>query len=201
MGNLHVHVDTFPIPNDPLNSHQTRSKFGKHKDTDNIIFHNDDTQSSLEVNIISDPANGPVLCKKNDNKSPVTLPLSVGVGDKEKYTICQAFKGNDFKYTAKIGTTKLEDPIIIIEKSSASFTVDVVGIAIVAVIGAAIGALVANYFAARRWARPKDRPRRSSRTSYAKQTLVLMDGLVCCRERKARQSRRPPRRGVRVIGP
>jgi len=150
-----VHVDTVPIPNDPHG--QTRSRFGKHKDTDVIIFHNDDARFTLEIGIVSDPNNPnnePVLCEDKKGKVPVTpMPTHVGVGQTGEYTICQAFKGADFKYTATIGSAKTEDPIIIIENSKASFTLGVVGIVIVAAIGATIGAIVANYFAARRLAR------------------------------------------------
>ncbi|HKE44132.1 MAG TPA: hypothetical protein VKB41_06300 [Steroidobacteraceae bacterium] len=152
--NLHVHVDTVPI----AGGQQTRSRFGKPKDTDAIIFHNDDTQSSLQISITSDPANGPVLCKENNNKIPVPLPVSVPVGDKGKYTICQDFKGADFKYTAKIGTAVAEDPIIIIEKSKAIISVGLGGVLAAGAIGAVIGAVIANYLASRRMARLKPGP-------------------------------------------
>lgn len=152
MANLHVHVDTVPVSNDPQYDHQTRSKFGKPKDTDTIVFHNDDTQSSLKIEITSDPASGPVLCEANNNKKPVVPIPDVGVKDKARYTICQDFKGAEFKYTATIGTTKPEDPIIIIE--SKAFSVGVVGVLVAVAAGAAIGVVVANYFASRRRAAP-----------------------------------------------
>jgi hypothetical protein len=152
MAKLHVRVDTVPIPNDPQNRHQTRSKFGKSKDTDAIIFSNKDTQSSLKIDITSDPANGPVLCQEKDNKTPIALPATVGVNAEGKYTICRDFKGAEFKYTATIGTALAEDPIIIIEKKS--FSVGVVGIVVAAAVGATIGAAVANYFATRRRSLP-----------------------------------------------
>ena len=80
-----------------------------------VVFHNWETTS---LNITIHPEKGktlPVLCEGDTEvkeKIIVVKPMSG-----RNFTICKAYDGNYFKYTAQFGTNSVpSDPIIIIEK-------------------------------------------------------------------------------------
>jgi hypothetical protein len=93
---------------------KTFTKFDKNRDNDKIVFHNLDTTDQLAVTIESQPGLGDALCKGNQ---PVNS-FVVAAGNKEPFKLCSTYTGDSFKYTAQIGTSTAEDPIIIISRSS-----------------------------------------------------------------------------------
>lgn len=94
---------------------KTFTKFDKNRDNDKIVFHNLDTTDQLVVTIESQPGLGDALCKGNQ---PVVDPFVVAAAGKETFKLCSAYTGDSFKYTAQIGTSTAEDPIIIISRSA-----------------------------------------------------------------------------------
>jgi hypothetical protein len=127
MARLHIYVNEI--------EGKTVSKFGKPKDSDKIVFHNQHATGTLTVVINSDPQFGNALCK---GTQPVTT-FTVAPTAKEAFSICNAYQGEMFKYTAQINGFQLEDPIIIIEKSG--FTIGPVAFTTVIVVTAAAAAL------------------------------------------------------------
>lgn len=95
---------------------KTVSKFGKTKDNDKVVFHNQHGTDTLQVKILGDAVANKALCQGS-----MSFPeFSVGPKDKKAFEICQGYGGQEFEYTAQIGTFALEDPIIIIERSGNS---------------------------------------------------------------------------------
>jgi len=86
---------------------KTLTKIGK-KSADKIVFHNKSSTDSLVVTF--NPTN--VVKDKHGNSS--ISSITVLAGGKETVTF-ESTLGSSVKYTARIGTTTAEDPIIIID--------------------------------------------------------------------------------------
>jgi hypothetical protein len=80
---------------------------------------------------------------ENNGTTPETLP-PIPPGGSGETKICGNFAGEEFLYTAQIGTAAPEDPIVIIEKSKLYYWDP----AVAAVAGALIGAGI-TYFIVR----------------------------------------------------
>lgn len=123
---------------------KTFTKFDKNRDNDKIVFHNLDTTDQLVVTIESQPGLGDALCK---GTQPVNS-FVVAAGSKEPFKLCSAYTGDSFKYTAQIGTSTAEDPIIIISRS-AIIPPELV-FTVVAIVLVAAGILIGMRLARRR---------------------------------------------------
>jgi len=87
---------------------QTRTQIGKPKGPETIVFHND---SSAELQVDFVPTN--VI---QDDSGAVKAGITVPAGSKQSVSfVPNAQMGTTVKYTAKIGTTLAEDPIIILD--------------------------------------------------------------------------------------
>ena len=124
---------------------QTVSKFGKPKDSDKIVFHNDHPTNELVITTES-----PALCKSKT--SPAEQTIHVPGGGTMAYVVCDAFQGDSFKYTATIAGSLPEDPIIIIEKSG--FLSPVLINVLVGVGGLVVGLLISKFLARRGMSSP-----------------------------------------------
>jgi hypothetical protein len=148
---------------------QTQSQFGKVKDSDKIVFYNQDPAATLTVTIKGDQPGVSALCKPNGqgvdsltvtlkseqpgvsvlckpNGQPAGDSFTVAPAERSKgFTICDGYQAATFKYTAQVGTAAPEDPIIIIERwSIANSTVGIITAAGLAVAGLIVGALGAR---------------------------------------------------------
>jgi hypothetical protein len=99
MANLELYVD--------VASGKTFTKIGK-KPTDKIVFHNDSDTDSLVVNF------SPTNVVKNKHGSAFISSITVPAGGEETVRF-EASLETEVKYTAQIGSTTAEDPIIIID--------------------------------------------------------------------------------------
>ncbi|MGD9599092.1 MAG: hypothetical protein AB7G76_05785 [Steroidobacteraceae bacterium] len=121
---------------------QTVSSFGKVKPRETIFFYNDDPSNTLTVAITSHSGPEAALCKPNQAE---VSTFTVGPSSHKNYQICTEYKGKTFEYTATIGGSAAEDPIIIIEQSrgyeSLALTLSIA-------LGAAV-AFAAGYFVGR----------------------------------------------------
>ena len=88
-------------------SGKTLTKIGK-KSTDKIVFHNESSTDSLVVTF------SPTNVVKNKHGSSSISSITVPAGGEETVRF-ESTLGNSVKYTAQIGTTTAEDPIIIID--------------------------------------------------------------------------------------
>jgi hypothetical protein len=122
---------------------QTQSQFGKVKDSDKIVFYNQDPAATLTVTIKGDQPGVSALCKPNGQGVD---SFTVAPAERSKgFTICDGYQAATFKYTAQVGTAAPEDPIIIIERwSIANSTVGIITAAGLAVAGLIVGALGAR---------------------------------------------------------
>jgi hypothetical protein len=93
---------------------ETFSKFGKPKDSDKIVFHNQHPSKTLTVTIQSEPQAGSALCKGNTAVDAFSVTPAE---QKKSYTICKDYEAEIFKYTATIAGSAPEDPVIIIERA------------------------------------------------------------------------------------
>jgi hypothetical protein len=126
---------------------KTQSQFGKAKDSEKIVFFNDSSTATLTVTIQSQPGMGVALCDKNGLGVD---SFTVAPTEKTKaFTICNAYQGTTFKYTAQVGTAAVEDPIIIIERYSSI----AISVPLTTAIGIAAVALVAGAAIATWWSR------------------------------------------------
>ena len=126
---------------------KTHTTFGKKKDADKVFFYNDDPGETLTVTI-SDPN---ALC---DGGQPAPQPIVVAPLSNAGYKICTSYSGAHFTYTAQIGTSTPEDPIIIIEHSA----VPILSPIVVAASLALIGGLAVGFVAGMRFARRRKLP-------------------------------------------
>ena len=124
---------------------QTVSVYGKLKDNENIVFHND--HPTNELTITTDAA---ALCKSKS--SPAEMTIHVPAMGKMPYVVCGGFQGSSFKYTATIAGSLPEDPIIIIEKSGFLTPVILTGLA--AAGGLILGWLISKFLARRGMSSP-----------------------------------------------
>lgn len=99
MSNLELYIDVI--------DNSTRTKIGKKKGSDKVVFHN---QSNSVLQIDFDPTN--VVKDKNGNSflASITVPAH----GEESVRFDDAV-GTAVKYTATIGSSTPEDPIIIID--------------------------------------------------------------------------------------
>lgn len=93
---------------------QTVSSFGVLDPGDRITFVNDDPSNWLTVSIKKEDGQPSAICKLNHAK---VQEFTVGPSSDKKYKICTDYKLETFEYTATIGGSAAEDPIIIIEQS------------------------------------------------------------------------------------
>lgn len=127
---------------------KTFTKFDKNRDNDKIVFHNLDTTDQLVVTIESQPGLGDALCK---GTQPVNS-FVVAAGSKEPFKLCSTYTGDSFKYTAQIGTSTAEDPIIIISRSA--IIPPVLAIAVVVVVALALAVYIGMRLERSRATRP-----------------------------------------------
>jgi len=133
---LHIYVND--------NGGKTVSKFGKPRDNDKIVFHNQHPGNSLEVSIEGEPDAGIALCKGAQKIETFTVTPAE---QKKAFSICSDYRGETFKYTATIAGSEPEDPIIIIERSN---FFDVYGTAVLFVGVAALAFAAGTLFGMRR---------------------------------------------------
>jgi len=94
---------------------QTVSKFGKAKDSEKIVFHNQHPTQTLTVTVVGEtPAAGVPLCEGPGQNT--VSSFTVAAAGQQAYKICNAYLADTFKYTATIQGATPEDPIIIIER-------------------------------------------------------------------------------------
>jgi hypothetical protein len=118
---------------------QTVSKFGKAKDGEKIVFHNQHPAQPLSVSVIGEPPSAGVPL--SDGTNPVSsFTVSVAEG-KKAFWIRAGYLAETFKYTATIQGSVPEDPIIIIERKRA-FESPIVAATIGAVAGFVLGLAV-----------------------------------------------------------
>lgn len=86
---------------------QTVTLFRKKKDSQAIEFHND---SDEKLSVVFDPVG--VVEDADGNKIP---NIDVTARDKQEVFVTGASAGQYVKYTAKIGNSNAEDPIIILD--------------------------------------------------------------------------------------
>ena len=139
MARLHIYVGD--------RNGQTVSKFGKPKDSDKVVFHNQ--HPSNELVITTDAA---ALCKSKNG--PAEMTIHVPAGGKMAYVICDAFQGDSFKYTATIAGSAPEDPIIILEKSAIGPLLPPPVLNVVIAVGAFVIGLLVSKFLSRGRASP-----------------------------------------------
>jgi hypothetical protein len=111
MARLTIRVDVKNI--DGVDS--TVSKFRTTR-LNRVVFHNDGQQNLVVVikdkdGNDADSTNSPLCIGSTPKPTFEVLP-----GENMKFKICSGSKWEEFKYTAQIGETKLEDPIVIIER-------------------------------------------------------------------------------------
>ena len=109
MARLHIYVND--------KGGKTVSKFGKPRDNDKIVFHNQHPSNTLTVTIEGEPEAGIALCKGSQEITSFTV-TPADPGQKKAFSICSDYRGETFKYTATIAGSEPEDPIIIIERSN-----------------------------------------------------------------------------------
>jgi hypothetical protein len=130
---------------------KTVSKFGKPKDNDKVVFHNQHDSATLSVKILGDAVANKALCQGSMSFPEFTVDPKA----KKAFEICQGYGGQEFEYTAQIGAFALEDPIIIIERSGGSgFLPPNVSHVLIPVAAFLLGA-----FLAARWVKSRSAPR------------------------------------------
>jgi hypothetical protein len=128
---------------------QTVSKFGKTKDGEKVVFHNRDTAAQLTIQ-----TDQPALCENNGSNAP--NPFTVDPGQKQSYKICDSFDG-EFKYTAVIAGSNVEDPIIIVEPRS-MYSIDFMTAVVVGGTALLVGVVLTALVMRRRYRRDTPRP-------------------------------------------
>jgi hypothetical protein len=113
---------------------QTMSQYKMPK-SGKVKFNNADPSATLKITG-KDGKPWP-FCEK-DNSTPKHEPIVVEPLDAGPAWICETFTGVEVVYNAQIGTAKVEDPIIIFEKSKLNMN-----LAAVALTSAIVGALAA----------------------------------------------------------
>lgn len=118
MSKLDLHILTkgpLGTPDPPTLPFRTCTMIRKEKDNEKVVFHNDSAGVSAGVLVITIDRMD-VLCDLNGTLL-TSNAFTVPVGDHKTFKIHDACPpGAQLKYTAKIGTAALEDPIIIIER-------------------------------------------------------------------------------------
>lgn len=119
---------------------------------DRISFHN---EGSADMTIGFKPNQPQPLrfCKnKNDDHTKGTTTLDIKKDKKDDVYICSDFPGTTVGYTAQIGTTDKEDPIIILGKDSMSpsLGIDVPSFAGGLLLGIVLALLAQRLFMRRR---------------------------------------------------
>ncbi len=103
---LHLHISQ--------KDGKTQTGFGIDRKSGEVVFYNKDEKETLKVSIESEPGKEKeiALCQKDQKFERFTVTAE----EKQKsFTICSDYSGMSFKYTAVIGHSISEDPIIIIE--------------------------------------------------------------------------------------
>ncbi|MGQ0835775.1 MAG: hypothetical protein ACT4O5_12815 [Gammaproteobacteria bacterium] len=126
---------------------KTHTTFGKKKDAHKVSFHNDDQNDTLTVTV-SDPN---ALC---DGGQPAPQPIVVAPLGSAGYKICANYSGTQFTYTAQIGNSTPEDPIIIMDHHAAPILTPIFLAAAAAFIGGAVLGLFAGMTLAKRRSAP-----------------------------------------------
>ena len=128
MANLDIHVGTKTTPA------QTTSLYRVTKN-DHVTFYNEGT-ATLTVTFLPQGSTSP-LC--DNQEVPTSNPLTVLAGGNSgsNLKVCKVFNANQFAYSAQIEGFAAEDPIVIIERTMGSPTLDITS----ALIGAGIGLL------------------------------------------------------------
>ena len=101
-----------------VKSGKTVTRIGKAKDNASITFYNEGSDVltvTVDQNVLADVAGRRLPRSRRGRHSAWTF--SVAPGNEKSLTVQPgAAPGTEFKYTAQIGTSTPEDPIIIIEK-------------------------------------------------------------------------------------
>ena len=128
MADLTIVIDVRQLATGEL---QTMSSY-KIPNSDKLTFKNASTSSSLKITA-KDDSNYLPIC---ENNQPIALPLTIGPNGSKTVKICSDFNGQEFLYTAQIGQSNAEDPIVIIERPKLNFAFDSTSF----ILGAAIAA-------------------------------------------------------------
>lgn len=99
MSNLELYIDVV--------NNQTRTKIGKKKGSDKVVFHNQ-SNSILQIDFV------PTNVVKDKNGHSFIAGITVPANGEESVRFDDAV-GTTVKYTATVGTSDPEDPIIIID--------------------------------------------------------------------------------------